>query len=486
MPKNRSKFEFLTLLSFLTILTLLVSNAFVGRIAAQSTEVDVYQKLEPIGIVLDMIQKEYVRDADIDQLVEGALSGMMGSLDKHSSFITREDLNMMREETRGEFEGIGVSIKLDEDENLIVFQPIPGSPADEAGLQPFDRIVQIDGVNTTGMSLREAAERIRGPRGEPVTLTVLRPLEDEEAALSEEPEVLEFVVKRDKVPLESIKEARIFPGGIGYIRISDFKDNTADDIRDKLDDFLDEGMRAFVLDLRWNPGGLLTASQEVTELFLPPNQLVTYTKGRGQNERSDLSDANLLLRTEGTPALPLDFPVVVLVNEATASSSEIVVGALQYYKRAIIVGENTFGKGSVQTIIPLQRPADTALRLTTALYYTPAEVTIDGNGIKPDVEVPLSWEDERALGRQLYESYEDDPGQVNEQNHGLFPRATEAADAKDEVAVDVQLERAIDLLREDTTWEALVDKYHKPIDETQVALKDADAEGSAAGNLAEQ
>jgi carboxyl-terminal processing protease len=445
---------------------LVLTNGFIGRISAQGNEVDVYQKIEPIGVVLDTVLQEYVRDADVDKLVEGALLGMMSALDKHSSFITAQDLAVMREETKGEFEGIGVSIKLDEDENIVVFQPIPESPAAEAGLKPFDVIAKIDDIPTLGMTLADAADKIRGPRGTTVKITVVRTGEDAE----EEPELLDFIVKRDKVPLDSVKEARLFEGPsgkVGYIRISDFKDTTARDMEKSLKQFVDAGMTGFVLDLRWNPGGLLTASQEVSQLFLPRNSLVTYTKGREKDGKSNGDDMELY--TEGTSVLPADFPIVILVNEQTASSSEIVTGALQFHQRALILGEKTYGKGSVQTIIPLSHPQDTALRLTTALYYTPADVTIDGQGILPDVEVAMEWEVEKSLGMQMYKSYENDPTLMNQQNHGLEGEG----EGEDPVVLDVQLQRALEILAEDSVWDNLLKKYHRDVRETQLTASAA-------------
>ena len=471
MRTRNSKMEFLTLLTFVVAGLLLLSDGFVARISAQSNEVDVYREIEPIGIVLDTIQDQYVRDVEIKKVVQGALYGMMGSLDEHSSFLSEEDLEVMQEDTQGEFEGIGVSIKLDDEQRIVVFQPIPNSPAVEAGIRPFDIILKIDGVETTGMSLSDAAERIRGPRGTKVHLTLLR-IEDGK----DEPEVLEVDVRRDKVPLASLKESRLLDSGVGYIRISDFKQNTAQDLKEKLKEFLKSGMKGFILDLRWNPGGLLTASKDVCELFLPRSTLVTYTKGRPRDGRKNPED--LQLYTGGNPVLPQGFPMIVLVNEQTASSAEIVTGALQFYERAIILGEKTFGKGSVQTIIPLDNPLNTALRLTTALYYTPGDVTIDKNGILPDVEIPMDWDMEKALGKQMYESYEKDPAKIDLQNHG-----TVTGDQAVEGSVeDLQLKRAAELLGESDVWETLVQKYHRDVHITQVTAEEAKKQEASKAN----
>lgn len=436
---------------------LLLTNGFGARIAAQNDDVDVFAKIKPIADVLDIILTDYVREPDINKVVEGALVGMMNTLDHHSSYISPESLRQMKEETKGEFVGIGVSIRFDDDKNVTVYQPIPDTPASKAGIMAGDIIVKIDGVLVTGMGLDEVAKRIRGPRDSVVRVTIVRRREEAE------PEMREYTVKRDIIQYESVKEARIVQGGIGYIRISDFKDNTAKDLAKNINQLLEKGMTSLILDLRWNPGGLLSASKEACDLFLPKNTLVTYTQGRKAGKTSLSEDMRLY--TEKTPILSAAFPVVILTNKETASSAEIVTGALQFWARAIVVGYNTYGKGSVQTIIPLAQPAESALRLTTALYYTPGEVNIDVAGIRPDVEVPMSKKDQGALLKQMYDSIKDDSKLLNQQNHGSVT-GNEAGDA---IAEDLQLKRAVEILQEDAVFEHLVAKYHKDVHETQVA-----------------
>lgn len=457
MHKRHSKSEFLALLAFLVVLTLIVSNGFVARIFAQGKDVDVYSSIEPIGNVLNTVLDEYVRDPDINKVVEGALVGMMNSLDPHSSYIPAEFLRKMKEDTKGEFQGIGVKIQLDDQKNIVVFQPLPDSPAARAGILAGDILIKIDGVSTAGISLDEASKRIRGPEGSIVVVTVLRSHDDGRT------EEFELNVKRESIPLESIKEARILSNGTGYIRISDFKENTASDLERDIKKLLKEGMTSLILDLRWNTGGLLTASKEVCELFLPKNTLVVYTKGR-EGRKSTLSE-DLNLYTEKEPVMPEGTPLVVLVNEDTASSSEIVTGALQFWQRAIIVGERTFGKGSVQTIIPLPKPAGSALRLTTALYYTPADVTIDSEGILPDVPEPMTRDQQRNLWKQMTASYEKDANKINEQNHG----SVTGNEATAETVEDTQLKKAVAIIAEDPVFSNLIAKYHKDVHETQVA-----------------
>lgn len=457
MHKRQSKFEFVSLLLFLIVAALLLSNGFVARIFAQGKDVDVYSKVQPIGEVLNTILDEYVREPDVDQVVEGALVGMMNSLDKHSSYISPDILQQMKDETRGEFEGIGVHISLDENKNIIVVQPVTDSPAAKAGVLAGDIIAKVDGVSTSGMALEEASKRIKGPRGEIVHLTLYRTKEGGGT------DVVEVDIERGPIPLESIKEARILKNGIGYIRISDFKDNTARDLKRDMTKLLDKGMNALVLDLRWNPGGLLNASKEVSELFLPKNTLVVYTEGRKPGSSGVAQDMKFY--TDRAPVLPENFPVVLLTNKNTASSSEIVTGALQYWKHALVVGEQTYGKGSVQTIIPLVRPQGSALRLTTALYYTPAGVTIDGVGIKPDVEVPMDEKQQLALLKQMIDSFRDDPENIDHQNHG----SVSGNKIGEDTVEDVQLKRAVELLTENPQFDRLLAKYHKDVSETQVA-----------------
>ncbi len=464
MAKRNSRIEFYTVLGFLIALIALVSNGFIARLSAAENTVDVYRELEPIGTVIDIVLREYVRDVDIEEVVEGAISGILGSLDRNSAYVSAAELEALREETKGEFDGIGVSIKQDDENRIIVFMPILGSPAAEAGLRPFDIIAAIDGKPTEGLNTAEAAELIRGRRGTSVALSIIRP-PDEDAPEDAKPEVFDVQVKRARIPIESIKEAQMLLHDIGYVRISSFSDTTAADLTRYISELNEQGMRGLVLDLRWNLGGLLSASKEVCELFLPRGSLVTYTRGRGASPGAPGKD-DMRLTTSKRPILPEDMPLVLLVNSETASSAEIVTGALQYYQRAIVLGEKTFGKGSVQTIIPLQRPRNAGLRLTTALYYTPGDVTIDHQGILPDLEVAMEREQEIALARQMYKSFERAPENQLSQNHG---RVTPQYEATEDTVEDLPLNRAVEILAQPKSWEQLLQQYHRDIKETQVA-----------------
>ncbi len=457
--KRNSKSQFLALLCFMVAGVAILTNGFLGRVLAEKDKVDIYPKLEPIAQVLDTIMREYYTEPDVDDVVVGALKGMMVSLDKHSAFITPDALEALKEDTEGQFDGIGVSIRQDDDGRIVVFQPLPDSPAAKAGVRAFDVIVAIDDVSTLDMDLAEAADLIRGPRGTTVKITVERGHIDENAEI----ETIEFEIERGKIPLESAKETRLLEGDIGYIRISDFKKHTVDELAEHINELLDKGMTSLILDLRWNVGGLLTASIEVSDLFLPKNMLVTYTEGRP--DKQGRPTENMKLYTEKQPIVPEGFPLIVLVNEQTASSAEIVIGALQYWSRAIILGQNTYGKGSVQTIIPLSRPRNSALRLTTALYYTPAHITIHNQGIKPDVEVEMDLKHQADLWQQMYDSYKDDPSLINEQNHGTVT----GNETTEETVEDLQLQKAAEILRQTTVFDQLIEKYHKDTSITQVA-----------------
>ncbi|MCH7909702.1 MAG: S41 family peptidase [Candidatus Hydrogenedentes bacterium] len=459
MRKKKSKAEFTALLAFLLGVTLVLTNGFSARIFAQSDERELFEQIEPIGDVLSEILKNYVYEPDVDKAVEGALMGIMNSLDKNSSYVPAASLKSMQEDTSGEFEGIGVHIRQNEDGNIVILRPIAGAPAAAAGLRAGDIIAAIDGVSAEGMDPPAAARRIKGPRGQIVHLTIMRP-----NAETDTKEELEFDVKRGKIPIDSILEARILDGGIGYIRISDFKKHTARDVRNTIRDFKGDGLKSLIIDLRWNPGGLLTASRDLCELFLPKNTLVTYTRGRETGSGRYMED--MRLHTQRRPVIPETMPLLLLVGQSSASSAEIVTGALQFYARAIVLGEKTYGKGSVQTIIPLRRPKGSALRLTTALYYTPAEVTIDGKGILPDVSVPMPLEQQGALLDQMYRSYATDLSLQNKQNHG----SVTGNESLEDTVQDLVLERAVEMLREDSVFQNLIDKYHRDPYETQVAL----------------
>lgn len=468
MNQRHSKTEFFALVGFVGAIALILTNGFSGRIMAQSEQEDVYNKIEPIGEVLAEILDNYVYEPDIDRAVEGALMGIMSSLDRNSSFIPAESFQALRDDTQGSFDGIGVQIKYDDSDNILVYYPIPGAPAADAGIEAGDFIVAVDGVEVTediesaetpNQALEQVTKRIKGPKGTSVNITVSRKIRNEGKR-----ERFEYTVRRGKIPLNSIVEARMLDNGIGYLRISDFKRNTAEDIEKHIDEFENQQMTSLILDLRWNPGGLLNSARDVSELFLPKGSLVTFTRGRQQVDGSYL-DA-MELTTQKHPIIPDSMPIIILVSRGSASSSEIVTGALQFHQRAIVIGEKTFGKGSVQTVIPLASPRGSALRLTTALYYTPAEVTIDQVGILPDVDVEMSIEEQNNLRVQMIRSMNPGPEFINKQNHGTITGNDEGED-EEELVEDIVLKRAVEIISEHPSFDKMLETYHRDVKETQ-------------------
>ena len=328
---------------------------------------ETYKNLEVFANVLSIVQQNYVDDIDTQETIEGAIKGMLSSLDPHSSFLKPDDFKELQVETKGSFSGIGIEITV-KDDMLTVVSPIEDTPAFKAGIQAGDRIIKIEGESTKEMSLVEAVKKLRGQKGSAVTISIHR-----EGWL----DLQEFTIIRDVIPIVSVR-SNILEPGYGYIRITNFQRNTAEDLQNNLEDLTRQGvLKGLILDLRNNPGGLLDSSVKIVDIFLEEGIIVS-TKGR-------LQDQNMEFSAHGGGA-EYDFPIVILINGGTASASEIVAGALQDHKRALILGTQSFGKGSVQTIIPMADGA--GLRLTTARYYTPNGTSIQATGITPDVLVP--------------------------------------------------------------------------------------------------
>ena len=328
----------------------------------------VYKNIEILTEVLRQIEKNYVEPQDSQDLIYGAIRGMVKSLDPHSSFMTKEEHTELMVETQGSFSGIGIEITI-KDRVLTVVSPIEDTPGYKAGLKAGDKIVKVGDESTMDMTLIEAVKQIRGPEGTDVKLTIVR--EGEEKPL-------EFSITRGVIPLKSVRYYSLSPQ-IGYVRISSFQGNTSEDLAAALEDLEKDGkIKGLIVDLRNNPGGLLSQAIEVSELFLDAGVIVT-TKGRSSSHNIKAS-----AHKDGTKR---DYPIVILVNGGSASASEIVAGALQDNKRALILGSRTFGKGSVQTILPLSDGS--GLRLTTARYYTPNGTSIQSSGITPDLVIPF-------------------------------------------------------------------------------------------------
>lgn len=335
---------------------------------------DTYKHLEIFSNVLVLLQQHYVDEVDTEKIINGAINGMLNSLDPHSSYMSPEDFSELQEETQGSFHGIGIEITV-RDNILTVVAPIEGTPAEKKGLQAGDQIIRINGILTKNMSLMDAVKSLRGELNTEVTLTIYR---------EKWKEMREITLLRDIIPLYSVKSLMLEPG-ILYTRITSFQATTTRDFRKALlAGAKEHPIKGLVLDLRNNPGGLLDQAVKIADIFLDDGIIVS-TKGRNGREQMVFEAHN------GGPKN--DFPMVVLVNGGSASGSEIVAGALQDNKRAIILGTTTFGKGSVQTVLPM--PGGAGIRLTTARYYTPSGTSIQATGIHPDIEAPLSAEPDK-------------------------------------------------------------------------------------------
>lgn len=338
--------------------------ACVNPIADAKSGGDFYENLSRLNKVLFEVNTKYVEDVDPKDITAAAVEGLHGVLDPHTAMFSPEDYSDLKVSTDGEFGGLGITISIREDW-LTVITPLQGTPAFKIGLQAGDRIVKIDGESTEGISVDDAVGKLRGKIGTEVTIGVAR------QGFAEE---LEFTIERGKIIIHSVPYAGMVKKDVGYIKVAQFSKTTADDVRESIINLKSKGMTKLILDLRYNPGGLLNQAIEVSDLFLEKGKTIVSTKGRTQETEA---------RAENDPLLGQDVPLVVLVNGGSASASEIVSGAIQDWDRGVILGKTSFGKGSVQTIYPLDN-AGHALKLTTAFYYLPHGRCINNpeNGIK--------------------------------------------------------------------------------------------------------
>ncbi|MDR2422307.1 MAG: S41 family peptidase, partial [Deltaproteobacteria bacterium] len=336
--------------------------------AAVASDFKIYEGFKTLARVFYEVNLRFVEEPDNNEMVQGAVRGMLNTLDPHSSFMTVDEMNEFQQETSGSFTGVGVEIST-RNQILTVVAPIEGTPAARAGLRSGDQIVAIDEKPTKDMSVMEAVKAIRGPKGSKVIFGVYRPGQDR---------ILTMTIIRDFIPLRSVRSEELAPG-IGYIHITNFQGDTSQEVEKAVKSLSQKTpLTGLVLDLRNDPGGLLDQSIRVSGLFMGQVQVVE-TRGR-------VEDQNMVYSSDQEPILALSCPIVVLVNEGSASASEIVAGAMQDYGRAVILGARTFGKGSVQSVVRL--PDGSGLRLTTARFYTPSGRSIQTDGIEPDVEVP--------------------------------------------------------------------------------------------------
>ena len=396
---------------------------------SNSKNKETYEYLDLFGQIFDKVRSEYVEEVTDQELIEKAIDGMLTGLDPHSGYMNEEVWEEMQMDTQGKFGGLGIEITMEEG-FVKVISPIEDSPAFEAGILAGDFIIQIDDTPVFGLTLNEAVELMRGEKGEPITITISR----------ERSEPFEVKIIRDIIKIQSVKH-EVYDN-VGYLRITSFTEQTEDGLIKSINKIQNENkkIKGFVLDLRSNPGGLLTQAVKVTDIFLKRGEIVS-TRGRDTKDIRRYRAKNKDL-TNGKP-------IVVLINGGSASASEIVAGALQDHRRAIIVGTQSFGKGSVQTIIPFQRSKDgnvSGIRLTTARYYTPSGESIQGKGINPDIIVEQgefeSYEFERYSESDLKDSLdkEDDENTNNTEDADL-------SEKEERLAKDYQLKRALDLLK---------------------------------------
>lgn len=355
------------------IIVIAAVGAAVSIVSMARSEIDkkkkagLFQQVKLFSDTLAIVQNEYVEEPEFRSLIYNALKGMVSSLDPHSQFMDPDTYNELKVDTEGKFGGLGIEITV-KDGLLTIVTPIEDTPAWKAGLKANDHIVKINNEITRDMTLIDAVKKLRGKPGEPVDITVLREGENK---------VIDFRIVRDIIRIKDIKEARILEDGVGYIRLVEFRENTPQELNKALERLKKEGLSALILDLRNNPGGLLDVAVDVSAKFIPKDKLVVSTRGRKSNQNLEFASH------EKDPLT--DIPIAVLINEGSASGSEIVAGCLQDYNRAIIVGVKSFGKGSVQTVIPLRDGS--ALRLTTSRYFTPLGKQIHGKGVVPDIVV---------------------------------------------------------------------------------------------------
>jgi len=435
-----------------TLAGIVVTTQVAAPLLAQEAEkqTNVYEQLDLFGDIFERIRSQYVEEVDEADLIEAAINGMLTSLDPHSSYLSPQDAADMRVQTRGEFGGLGIEVT-QEDGFVKVVSPIDGTPADNAGVEAGDFITHVDGESVLGLTLDEAVDKMRGPVGSEIVITVVR---------EGEAEPFELSIIRDTITLTAVR-ARTEQQTV-VLRVTTFNDQTFDNLADGLTEEFEaaggaENVSGVVLDLRNNPGGLLTQAIKVSDAFLEEGEIVS-TRGRDpqDGERFNASAGDLI---DGKP-------MVVLINGGSASASEIVAGALQDHRRAVVVGTKSFGKGSVQTVMPLR--GDGAMRLTTSRYYTPSGRSIQALGVSPDIVVeqprraPQTEEDEESTTpRARFEAdlrgsldndslSEDEVRQIEEEQ----ARAEEAAKLREE---DYQLAYAIDILKGLTTLNGKAD-----------------------------
>ena len=423
------------LVSFWLLPVLLVMFGPYGDSRVAAVDTNTYKSLKLFTEVIDIVEKNYVEDVKTNKLIQEAINGMIKSLDPHSAFLTPDQYKDLQVDTSGQFGGLGIVITLQNDQ-LTVVSPIEDTPAFKAGIKAGDKIIKIDGQFTKGIAITDAVKKMRGPENTKVTLSIMR---------KDFTQPKDFVITRATIKIKSVKH-QVFDGSIGYIRLSNFQESTTDELKKALQDINGKAkpLKGIVLDVRNNPGGLLEQAVKVSDAFIKSGTIVA-TKGRVKTV-----EATFVARDDGSePACPM----VVIVNEGTASASEIISGALQDNSRAIILGTKTFGKGSVQTVIPLEDGS--AIKLSTAKYFTPKGRSIQAEGIVPDIVVEFVKPPEEEEGPETVIREKDLRGHIRGEKEKAQPKETPpkaAAEKKeqDPLTRDNQLKSAVDILK---SWE---------------------------------
>ena len=422
--KNKTFIFLIIFSSFLIILGVLPNNT----LNAQSNRQETYKQLNLFGDVFQRVQEQYVEEVTDKELIESAISGMLQSLDPHSSYLSVESYEDMQVKTKGTFGGLGIEITM-EDGFVKVVSPIDDTPAALAGMQSGDLIIAVNGESLRGLSINEAVSQLRGPIGSKIKITVVRNKE----------EPFELEIKRDIIKITSVKHNVI--NNVGYIRLTTFSDTTTEGLKtavEKIQKEIGDNFLGLILDLRNNPGGLLNQSISVSDAFLNQGEIVS-TKGRKKD------DASRVFAKKGD--IINGKPLVVLINSGSASASEIVAGALKDHSRAIIIGTRSFGKGSVQSIIPLA--GNGAMRLTTARYYTPSGISIQAKGIQPDiiVEAGITEANKDKKKNRREENLRGALDNKNTKSKDENPEPKIKLTVSEKLTQDNQVSRAIDLIR---------------------------------------
>jgi carboxyl-terminal processing protease len=439
--KRIGNFKVASVIFAVFLIGVLIGSGQSQKVSALSD--NMYEDLKVFTDVIGLIQKDYVEETKSKDLIQGAIKGMLETLDPHSAYMPPSMFKEMQEETRGRFEGLGIEITL-KDGILTVVSPIEGTPAFKAGVVAGDQIIKIDGESTKNFTLVDSVKRLRGPRGTKVTITIMR---------EGLPKPKDFTLVRDVIPVRSVRY-ELLEKNYGYIRISQFQEKTDADFEKAMKGLEEESkgaLKGLVLDLRNNPGGLLDQAVKISDRFIDSGIIVSID-GRREEAKQKWP-----AHPDGTAT---QYPLIVLVNGGSASGAEIVAGAIQDHGRGILVGTQTFGKGSVQTIIPLKDGS--GLRLTTARYYTPSGRSIQAKGIVPDIIVKPSRPEEekesvtpkfpaeKDLERHLMDAEKEGSKEKEKPKKEEVKEKPKKEEAKEKKAVDNQLERALELLK---SWE---------------------------------